>query len=298
MKPLTELLTDFHKLVTKLTVAVAFLIGAILPAASFDASYASNAPEEASSLYAQAVESFRAGKLEDARSAMLQLETEHAEDPTLLLNLGLIAEKEGRPGAAIALWRKGLASHPTDSDLLNAIDWIKSKLDRGAFPRDVGTWETLRQSLLLRVSPFATVGGSAILLILAGIFFLRWFGRRKRALENELALPPPPLAAIVFSVLFCFLLSVSIAIFVDRLDLRGTVIQAKIGARSAPDIAATVLFDIAEGAEVTVRDTRIVADLEWRRITTTDGKTGWMPANTVLTTDDSPRRAFETGAPK
>ncbi len=260
------------------------------PSASFSQEQAT-APD-----FASAITAFKANRLEDAKKAFLELEKNNPGDPTLLLNLGLIAQKEKRPGAALALWRKGLASHPTDDELLNAVDWLKPKLPKSDIARQFDTWEDIRKSFLLRVSPVLIIALSAVFLLLGGWLLLRWWGLRKRAFEEETASPPLPIAGFVITGLFAFLFVAMIGIFIDRLDIRGTIVNASIDVRSAPDAAATSLFTAFEGMEVIVRDTRVVGSdtskETWRRITYPGGLTGWVRDRDVLTAVDSSERAF------
>ncbi|CAN5728613.1 hypothetical protein BH10BDE1_BH10BDE1_30120 [soil metagenome] len=242
--------------------------------------------------FSEGVAAFKAGQLDSARKTFLELEAKYPHDPTLLLNLGLIANKEKRLGAALALWRKGLAEHPTNAALLNAVDWVKPKLAKSDMARDFDAWEEWRRVLLLRVSPIITVVVSAIFFVIAGWLLLRWFGARRRALEEELALPRAPVAGAIMTLLFLFLFGISIAIFIDRLDIRGTIVVAKAPVYSAPDATATALFDVFEGMELVVRDTRKVGDESWRRVTYPGGNTGWIRDREVLTAADPSERAF------
>lgn len=242
--------------------------------------------------FAEGVTAFKAGKLEDARKNFLELENDYPGDPSLLLNLGLIAQKEKRNGAALALWRKGLVAHPTNDALSNAIEWTKSKLPKTEIAHEIDGWEELRKSFLIRVSPFAVSGVTTVFLLLAGWFLLRWWGARRRALDLETSMPPAPISGIVFGIFFALMFSISTAIFIDRLDTRGTVVGAKSEVRSAPEAAATVLFQVFEGMEVIVRNSRKVGDESWRRITYPGGMTGWVHETDVLTSADASNRAW------
>lgn len=239
------------------------------------------------------VTAFKEKRLEDAKQIFLELETQHPDDPTLLLNLGLVAQKQKKLGAALGLWRKGLASHPSDESLLNAVDWLRPKLPKAEISRRIDLWEQWRGSLFGRVSPFATITLSALFLLAAGFYLLRWWGARHRALLDDSALPPTPTAGIAMSILFLFLFAVSSAIFLDRLDLRGTIVVEKVEVRSAPEVSATVLFEAFEGMEVIVRESRPIESIPWRRVTYPGGGTGWIPGADVFTSIDPSTEAFK-----
>ncbi len=280
-----------------ISVALEFFLLGLSPGASFASNPTDgvNSSSAADATFSKAVASYKAGKLEDARTGLLDLESRYPTDPSLLLNLGLIAQKEKRLGAAMAIWRKGLVANPTDESLSNAIDWLKPKLPKSEIAHEIEAWEEFRKSFLIRVSPIAVTAVSAIFLLFAGWFLLRWWGSRRRALELETSLPPTPIAGLAFSFLFLIMAGLSIAIIFDRLELRGTIINAKAEVRSAPDAAATALFEVYEGMEVVVRDSRTVGDLTWRRITYPGGMTGWVQDGELLTSVDASERAWGPG---
>lgn len=242
--------------------------------------------------FATAVAAFKAGKLSDARDGFLKIDSQYPSDPIVLLNLGLIAQKEKRAGAALALWRKGLAAHPTDPALQNAVDWLKPKLPKAEIAHDIDAWEEFRRLFLLRVSPSQIVMASAVFLFFAGALLLRWWGARRRSIDEDLASPPAPIGGVVMSVLALFLVAVSIAFFIDRLDIRGTIVSSKVDVRSAPDIAATSLFEAFEGMEVVILEARKVGDEAWRRINYPGGLSGWVRDRDVMTSADPSDRAF------
>lgn len=248
--------------------------------------------------FARAVQSFKAGKTDDAKNTFLALERSMPGNPAVLLNLGLIAMKEHRPGAALGLWRKGLTEHPTHAELSNAVQWGRTRLQKPNVTYDYNAWESYRSKVLLQVSPPAVVITSAVFFLLAGWLWLRWWGRRRLAREEELAGPATPLAAIFITGFFAFLFFVSITLFLDRLDVRATVLQPKLSVLSAPDPEATILFDVFEGLEVLVRDVRLVGNNKWRRITFPGGLTGWVRDEDVFSTVDPSERAFEKSTEK
>ncbi len=271
-----------HFKVLFLSALLAFMLS---PCASFS--------QTADPLFSEAVSSFKDGKLADARDNFLELEKEHPFDPTLLLNLGIIAQKEARLGAALALWRKALAENPTNEALLSAVDWTKPKLPKSAIAHETEAWEEFRRAILIRVSPLAVTVAAALFLLLSGWRLLRWWAARRRALELETAMPAVPFGGFFLSFVFIIFLGISIAGFVDRLDIRGTILSAKVAVRSAPDQTATELFEVFEGMEVIVRDSRSIDEKLWRRITYPGGMTGWVRERDVLTWNDPSARVWE-----
>lgn len=273
--------------------AVALVTLLLSPCASFSQAGSQAASQSLDANFSSGVEAFKAGKLEEARKIFLDLETKYPSDPTLLLNLGVIAQKEKRPGAALALWRKGLVNHPTNEALWNAVDWTRSKLTKSEIAHETDSWEDLRREILIRVSPIVITVCSALFLFFAGWRILAWLGARRRALELETALPPLPMAGFVLSFIALVFIATSAAVVVDRTEIRGTILNEKVEVRSAPDVAATRLFDIFEGMEVIVRESRTVGNEQWRRITYPGGMTGWIRNADILASTDPSARAWE-----
>lgn len=272
-----------------LTASIAMILAVTSFVFSAEATQEPNHTEE----FSRAVQSFKAGELEVAKQRFLALEGAMPGNPATLLNLGLIAMKQRRPGAAIGLWRKGLSENPTHSALSNAVQWGRTRLQKPDVAQDFDAWESYRSTILLQASPTAVVTASAVFLLIAGWLWLRWWGLRRRAYEEETAGPTTPLAAIFITIFFAFLFTVSITLFIDRMDIRATVIKPKVAVLSAPDLEATVLFEIFEGLEVLVRDVRMVGSDKWRRITFPGGLTGWVREDDVFSTVDPSERAFE-----
>jgi hypothetical protein len=263
------------------------------PCASFANDAVSGTAEDTDTAFSEAVASFKAGKLEAAREGFLELESRYPNDPTLMLNLGLIAKTEKRPGAALGLWRKSLVDHPTNDELLNAIDWTRSKLLKAEIAHEKEFWEEFRRTVLTGVSPPLMTGSVALFLLLAGWRLIRWWAARRRALELETVMPAVPFGGFFLFFVFFIFLGLSISIYIDRAEIRGTILPTKVEVRSAPDISATELFDLFEGIEVIVRESRTVEGKIWRRITYPGGMTGWIRDRDILTSTDSSARAWE-----
>lgn len=255
-------------------------------------------PFFAAASYEAATEAFKKGDLAAAKAGLLAVDTSAAQNPSVLFNLGLIAQKEKRLGAAIGLWRKGILSAPSDDDFYSAIAAAQKLLPRQEIARDFTAWEIWRSDVLQRLSPLLLAITSALLLAIGGWLLIRWLGRRRRTLEDDLALPPFPMAGAVFALLFAFLLVVLVTLYIDRLEVRGTVLNSKVAVRSAPDPDATSLFEIFEGMEVVRRETRVIGSETWCQIEFPGGLGGWVPAAEIFATDDMNSAAFTSEAAK
>jgi tetratricopeptide (TPR) repeat protein len=228
------------------------------------------------------VSAFKKGDLNAARTSFQEVLDQDAFNARALFNLGLVEQKSGHLGKAIGLWRKALAAHPGDRAPRSAIDWAKTKLERSEIPHEVEAWETLRSAVLARVSIEKFLITSAALLLLSGWLMLRHLGQRRQSALDERPLPPFPTAAAAFAILFAFSTALTAAKAIDMETVRGTILVKKIEARSAPDPAATPLFDLYEGLEVVVK--RSAGD--WLQVTYPGASSGWIPKSSVLATSD------------
>lgn len=248
----------------------------------------------------KALEAYKKGDLAVAQSELLALDAKYPGQLSVLNNLALIAVKKGTYGAAIGLWRKAETYFPTESSIESSIHWALQKLPKTEIAREYDTWEGIRQGLLLRTAPTLISIASAVFLVIGGWLLIRWWALRKRALKSDSPLPPFPIGGSTLFVLFVFLLLVLIGQFLDRVDLRGTIVEKKVEVRSAASPNATALFEIFEGMEVLILDSRTVRDgtgettpeSTWRRIHYPGGMTGWVLEKQVFATVDPSERAF------
>ena len=116
------------------------------------------------------------------------------------------------------------------------------------------------------------------LLAFAGWLLIRYFALRTRSIENEE--PSPSIPYIGF--LFVFGFAVSALIFAAKVyDLsqnRATIVVDKVEVKTSPDAQAATLFELFEGLEVIVRQSRG----DWMQITYPGGLSGWIQANSTL----------------
>jgi tetratricopeptide (TPR) repeat protein len=221
----------------------------------------------------------------DFKNARLCFSETLAKDPSQIVawyDLGLTEAKLGNAGLAMAFWRKALLLSPSFSQAKYALAYTKNKLERSDIPHDVETWETLHNDVLIYGSVIQFSIVTAILFFIAGWLVLMFIGARRRALLDEKPLPSFPIAAGLASIAFVTLLTLTICKVIDESDLRATIIAKKIEARALPDQTSTSLFDLFEGLEVIVRQTR----KDWIQVTYPGGATGWIPRTTVFTNAD------------
>jgi len=246
------------------------------------AAFADSGGQGAATDFNAGVDAFQKNDLKAARTsfeAAIKLDPTHV---VTLFDLGMVESKEGHNGRAIALWRKALALAPEFRPARDAVDFTRSKLERAEIPHEVEQWESLRTSVLSNTALEKFVVVAGVTLFLAVWLTLGYFGARRRAFLDEKPLPGYPFVATFFAVAFVGFAALTIAKIVDMQELRGTVIEKKIEARSTPDKNGTPLFDLYEGLEVVVRQ----SSGDWLQVMYPGGSTGWVPHSAVFTTAD------------
>lgn len=230
----------------------------------------------------QGMEAFQKQDWTKARTAFraaLQLDE---GNPVLLHNLALTEFRAGRQGLALGLWRKALATSPSYSPSRTAIAWAQKKLERSEIAHEKELWEGLRTFVLQPLSLDRYLLATMLLMLMSGWTLLRYFGARRRALQDENPLPPLPWIASTISTFFVVSVTLSVAKIIDHQTIRGTIIEPKITAKSTPDEAGTPLFELYEGLEVILRN----HSAEWVQVTYPGGPTGWVKRTSLFATTD------------
>jgi tetratricopeptide (TPR) repeat protein len=234
------------------------------------------------SSFQNGIAAFQKSDFKTARLWFRETLSKDASQIVAWYDLGLTEQHLGNAGLAIALWRKALALSPTFSSAQYAINFAKAKLEHADIPHDVETWESLRSDVLIYASSSQFAIGTAVLFFLAGWFSLIFIGRRRRAVLDEKPLPGFPAPAALATLLFIAFFALTICKLIDDQDLRATVIVKKIDAKALPDPTSTSLFDLYEGLEVIVRQSR----KDWIQVTFPGGATGWIPRDSLFTNAD------------
>jgi tetratricopeptide (TPR) repeat protein len=231
-------------------------------------------------LHRKGLEAIEARNFEAAVGHFTAAVQDEPRNPDLLFNLGLARHRSGSPGLAIGLWRRALWIDPDHWQSKRAIEWARGLLKRPDIPRRVEYAEMIRGLILDRTTLGRLLFLTAILLLSGGWLILGWLGARRRASQNESALPAPPLIGIGLSLAFVLSLLLTAAKWADLQTRRATVIADKVEARSDGDPKATPLFELFVGLEVIVR--REAG--EWTQVTYPGGPSGWVPTDALFET--------------
>lgn len=228
-------------------------------------------------LFQKGLLAYRNQDFSEARDSFLKLLQEGQQSPNILHNLALSNFQLGDKALAMALWRKALAMDPSFHPAIAGRDYLEASTNMRPWERD--QLSLYMRRLLDSVSLHEFLWWLAGVLAFCGFLWIRYFAKRREALEDELPLPSFPFHATIVS--FFFLLGATLCWFkVQHLRYdRATVIVARAEARSLPNDDSVALFEIAGGQEVIVRR----QERDWLQVQNSDRATGWLKESEVLT---------------
>jgi len=231
--------------------------------------------------FQQGIAAFQRNDFEQARRYFLE-SVQNNDNPTIIFNLGLVEQRLGNQGMAIALWRKALANNSSFAPARRSLDWIKPKLARPEIAHEVELWQSLRARVLATTSLATYLLACAIALFVSGWLILRYLGLRRLSTLDEKPMPPFPTWTAFVTVAFFFIALLSGAKILDENTEYATIVEKKVFVLSSPTNDATPLFDLYEGLEVIVRE----RSASWAQVTYPGGSTGWIPSASFLSTYD------------
>ncbi|MGZ3742956.1 MAG: hypothetical protein ACXWRA_03770 [Pseudobdellovibrionaceae bacterium] len=210
----------------------------------------------------------------------------HPESVTVLTDLGLSYFQVQKKGLSIAMFRRALFIDPSQVVAEAALKFVLSQLEIKDIPHQIGTYERLRSTVLNSLS-INTLHFLTLLLFFSSIFiWLRHWGQRRKAFEQELATPGIPLIGITLSMGLMLSAFFTVLKVYDLSIPRATVITDKVSVQTAPGEGQNGLFDIYAGFEVIVRN---VAN-DWIQVSYPGGLTGWVKKDSLMGT--SSKNAF------
>ncbi len=224
-----------------------------------------------------ALSALHSGANQKALDELLVLLSETPHDPALLTNAGIAAARLEQWGLAAGLLRDAVEVAPTENAPRQALDFVLAKLPVKEISHSAEFWETYRENVLSGVSLYWLALIGAPLVLLVGLLVLRFIADRRRALVDEEPMPrvgPAHVAAILLLVLHLGLLMTKV---MDRGQPRGTIIETKIAAHSAPDSQSPSLFELFAGLEVLI----LRENEAWAQVRYPGGPTGWIPKSAL-----------------
>jgi hypothetical protein len=228
---------------------------------------------------------FEQQKFIDALEAFQSAHSTDPRSPAVLFNWGLAAYQVEKKGLALGLWRKALRIDPEHGPSRNALAYAETQLPRELFDAGGDALVALQNRLVRSLSLDRVLFLHLILLSICGWFWIRFFGQRKRALEDEKPLPAVSSLNVFFSVLLVFASTLLALRWSVGLEQHGTVISSGVNLLSFPSPSGTSLGGVLEGLEVRVDDD----DGDWLLVQAPSGLTGWMNRKDIFLDKDTPK---------
>lgn len=215
----------------------------------------------------------------DEAFALFESEYKNGNDrPVLLYNWGLSAYHKKKLGLAAGVWRRALYLDPELSLARQGLEFIDKELPRGINTDSSSLWEHLNIQVLSKISLNKLLTVLWLFFLPAAFLLIRYFGRRVRALRDNLPLPNLPTIGLGFVVLFSIFLFLSAAKALSLLEVRATVIATSATLRTGPSSEDNSIFDLVEGLEVVVRQ----AQKPWVLIALPTGLSGWVEGDSLF----------------
>ena len=222
--------------------------------------------------FSQGVTSYQKNELEPAREKFMQALKDSPHSISTLYNLGLVEYKLGKKGLGLAYWRRVLDLSPGNSNALSAIKFASGELLTNKPLPTRPFYETLRENILVHMS-FSFALLFVFIFSFGAIWVLLTFmGARRRALLTAATPTNYPLYGYLLWILAAFFTSISLLKSYDRNIKRATIISSPAIVRSGPSENATNLFELFEGSEVIVRQSKDT----WTQVSLPGKNTGWV----------------------
>lgn len=223
----------------------------------------------------------KAYQSKDYAAAKAAFEQALALDPRseyALTNLALSEFQLGQRGRALGALRRALQVNPDFSTSRAAIAFIEKQMPVKEIPHEIQWFESVRENFLNHFSLNIFLAMTALFLFTVGWLGLRYLSERKAALEEQRALPKASFTwslSVVGLILFTAFTSLKV---IDGIKERGTIVLEKVAVKSSPDENSPDLFDLYEGLEVIIEQTRD----SWIQITYPGALSGWIPKNSIF----------------
>jgi tetratricopeptide (TPR) repeat protein len=221
-------------------------------------------------LFQKGLAAYQNKQYPEAQKLFQQLLSEGTLSAELLHNLALTDYQLGQKPMALALWRKALTVDPGFPAARTARDYLENELQQRGWEKDRIT-QSLRQTLET-VSLFELLWMMALILGLAGWFWLNYWGKRFAAIEEEQPLPGFPATAAILTVILLAVGGLTVLKAQYSLKKRATITGNIVNARSLPAVDGVQLFELRGGAEVMIRR----QNGDWYQVQNSDAASGWV----------------------
>jgi hypothetical protein len=231
-------------------------------------------------LFQKGLAAYQSKQYAEARDDFQKLLDQGTMNASVLHNLALAAYQLDQKPFALALWRKALMLEPGFRPAKVARDNLESKMNMRPLERDSFSLWAHRE--LESLSLYQLLWLNALFLAVAGFMWLRYFGDRGSAIEEERPLPEFPTIPLIVGIVFLASVSLVVLKAKDVFTPRATVTGLKVSARSLPADDSVSLFDLSGGSEVLVRRQQS----GWTQVQNGDGASGWVKDAEIFVTSE------------
>ncbi|MFQ6617139.1 MAG: tetratricopeptide repeat protein [Fidelibacterota bacterium] len=217
--------------------------------------------------------SYEDGKFKQAVEFYEKIIEKGFESGALYYNLGNAYYKIGNIGKSILYYEKSLKFLPRDEDVKFNLKLAKLRTADKIQPTPRFIADRVIHSVTGFFNLYEWITISLVFYILSitlTIVYILYTGNKIRMILKYIIIP----SVLIFSIAI-FVVAGKAGIFGQK--SRAIIMEKEIAVVSAPNSSATQLFLIHEGTKVEVRE----KDNNWFKIKLEDGKSGWIPANSL-----------------
>lgn len=237
-------------------------------------------PSKAQALFQEGIRLFQEKNYPEASAHFAQAAELSPNNGMILYNWAVSLLQEGRAPAAAGALRKALSTHPDFSAAKRALEYTEKYLKPTPHMGEASLWEIYRSRWLSTLSIHHLLALTLLFLIPGGYLMLKYWGRRKRAFDNETPLPSFPSVGVGISALFVVSLVVTLTKAYSFLETRATVITETAQLRSGPSLDDTALLALSGGTEVIIHRSAG----EWAQVSYPGGLSGWVEKSSLFHT--------------
>lgn len=217
-------------------------------------------------------DAYKAGNYDSAKSCYAEIHNNGIASAELFYNLANAFFKSNNIPAAILYYERALLLSPDDKDIAYNLEVANSYVPDKIEPLEPFFLDAWTQRLAQSMAPNAWVYLFWTLLVLLCLLVVLFFAVRKPAVRQVSFLTGILLLLISSG---CFWMALESKLMYEK--PYAIVFSPSVNVKSEPALNATVQFVIHEGLKVELLD----AEDDWFRIQLTDGKTGWVPAQSI-----------------
>ncbi len=241
--------------------------------------------------FEQAVHLFQTKNFEEAKNAFVELRNENPSRAELSYNIGMCELSLGHKGIALGWFRRAIAQNPWYSEAHHASDFLQRTMNISNVSHRIVYLEKFRATV---IDHFPSIGTHIFTLLLgffAGYSWLKLFGRRRIARQEELVPPDVHWKTVSLTILFIASLILSGIYLYESRQARATVIGASTAVLTTPERSAATLVELGEGMEVLIK--RKIEG--WAQVNVPGGPTGWIESKNLFqtTSEDAPGNELE-----